>query len=89
MAAMATTDVAMETTSESEGDLEDKPSFSSGGRFSDHQTAKLISFFESGMRGVGKQYTLDIEEAAADTGLTIDQVKVSNIFALTFLASTS
>ena len=43
-------------------------------RFSAPQQAKLIS----GMRGVGRQYDHCIQNAATDTGLTSEQVKVSH-----------
>ena len=47
-------------------------------RFSAPQQAKLISLYHSGMRGVGRQYDHCIQNAATDTGLTSEQVKVSH-----------
>ena len=47
-------------------------------RFSAPQQAKLISLYYSGMRGVGRQYDHCIQNAATDTGLTSEQVKVSH-----------
>lgn len=39
-------------------------------------TTALNSFFNSGMKGVGKQYEHLIARAAAETGLSSEQVKV-------------
>ena len=45
-------------------------------RFSPENTAILCSLYSSGMRGVGKKYTVFIERAVAETGLSTEQVMV-------------
>ena len=47
-------------------------------RFSAPQQAKLISLYHSSMRGVCRQFGDCIQNAAMDTGLTSEQVKVSH-----------
>lgn len=45
-------------------------------RFSAAQLACLNAYFKTGMKGVGDQYASVINRAAADTQLTVQQVKV-------------
>ena len=44
--------------------------------FNCNQTATLSAYYQSGMRGVGKQYAILIARAAAETKLSREQVKV-------------
>ena len=45
-------------------------------KFDEKQTATLTTYYNTGMKGVGKAFSYSIERAAADTGLSADQVKV-------------
>ena len=36
----------------------------------------LTAYYNTGMKGVGKAFSFTIEHAAAETGLSVDQVKV-------------
>lgn len=45
-------------------------------RFSDAQRDVLMSYYNSGMVGVGKQYEDQMLAASREAGVTIEQVKV-------------
>ena len=45
-------------------------------RFDEKQLATLTAYYNTGMKGVGKAFSFTIEHAAAETGLSVDQVKV-------------
>ena len=61
-----------------QSDTEDVPAEPKSKTFSVAQRACLKSFFSNGMVGVGKRYSSLIEQAANDTHLAVDQVKVSS-----------
>ena len=46
-------------------------------RFSDAQRGVLMSYYNSGMVGVGRQYEDQVSAASFEAGVMIDQVKVS------------
>lgn len=45
-------------------------------RFDQQQIASLTAYYNTGMKGEGEQYSSKINHAAAETGLTVTQVKV-------------
>ena len=45
-------------------------------RFTNAQTSCLLSHYDTGMKGTGKEYKSIIDKASKDTGLTPAQVKV-------------
>ncbi len=68
------------STSESAEDQENQEQESSTSRkFSEVQTAKLNALYKSGMKGTGKRYSPFMNNAAAETGLTLEQVKVRRV----------
>ena len=47
--------------------------------FTDNQKTTLLSYFNNGMVGVGRNFQVQISAACAETGLSERQVKVWNI----------
>ena len=52
--------------------------------FTENQKATLLSYFNNGMVGVGRNFLAQITTASAETGLSEKQVKVSQPCSLYF-----
>ena len=59
------------SSTSSEGEDNEAPrKLPAGSKFTPIQVAKLRALFEAGMKGVGRQYMGQIEQASAETGLS-------------------
>ena len=72
----AFTDTEDDDTTRSNTEDDDTKISNKQGKFSVAQTAHLNSMFKSGMTSASKRHRPLLEKAAADTGLTIQQVVV-------------